>query len=113
MNLLIVEDNKIMRDMLKSLFSGSFSSIYECEDGVSALNMYITHRPDWVFMDIMMKEMDGITATREIKGSYPDAKILIVTDYNDEEYRKAAANAGAVSYVLKEELDDIFSIINK
>ncbi len=113
MKLLIVEDNPKMRNMLKDLFTPLFEQIYECEDGSQALQSYKLNKPDWVFMDIQMKEMNGIAATREITRSYPDAKILIVTDYNDEEFRKAAVNAGAVSYVLKEQLDDIFSIINK
>ena len=52
-------------------------------------------------MDIRMNEMDGIQATERIKAADRGARILIVTDYNDEELRRAAMRAGACGYVLK------------
>lgn len=113
MKLLIVEDNARMRNMLKDIFRSLFEHIYECEDGTKALQAYKTNKPNWVFMDVKMKEKDGITATREITRSFPDAKILILTDFDDEELRKAAAQSGAIDYVLKENLEVIFDIIYK
>lgn len=113
MNLLIVEDNFNMRNLIKDLFAPVFKNIYECDDGSKALKSYTVNQPDWVFMDIKMKEMDGITAAKEIISNFPDAKILMVTDFDDDEFRKAASLNGAIDYVLKENLDDIFEIINK
>lgn len=112
-NLLIVEDNVRMRNLIKDLFSNSFENIYECSDGSEALLAYTNVRPDWVFMDLKMEVQDGITATREIMKYFPDAKILIVTDFDDEELKFLTVQSGAIDYILKENLEDIFNIINK
>jgi DNA-binding NarL/FixJ family response regulator len=66
--------------------------------------LYDEQRPDWVLMDIELGEVSGIAATRRIKADYPDARIIIVTDYNDNHLRLAAKAAGACGYVLKEDL---------
>ncbi len=104
MSLLIVEDNAKMRRMLKSLVADLASPVHECADGAEALALYAAHRPDWVLMDIAMKDLDGISATREIKAAYPDAHICIVTQYDDSEMREAARRAGAEAYVTKDNL---------
>jgi CheY-like chemotaxis protein len=104
LSLLIVEDNAKMRRMLKSLVADLVSTVHECSDGAEALAAYTAQRPDWVFMDIAMKELDGISATRALKDAYPEARIIIVTSYDDAELRAAARQAGACGYVLKENL---------
>ena len=55
-------------------------------------------------MDIVMKNVDGIMATRQIIAAFPQARIVIVTDYNEGELRQAAHEAGACQYVVKENL---------
>jgi CheY-like chemotaxis protein len=112
MNLLIAEDSPKMRDMIKEMFRPFFENIFECEDGLSAVLKYKKYIPDWVFMDIKMKGMDGITATGEITKDFPGAKIIIVTGYKDTEFRKAAEKNGAAGYVLKDNLYEIYNIIN-
>ena len=111
MKLLIVEDNEQMRRMMVKLVSGLAAQTYECSDGAEALPAYTAHRPDWVLMDVRMKEMDGISATREIRASYPDANIVIVTDFDDPDLREAARSAGAREYVRKENLLDVLRIL--
>jgi DNA-binding NarL/FixJ family response regulator len=113
MKLLIAEDNSRMRNMIKEMFTSYFEKIYECEEGSAAIEEYKTGRPDWVFMDIKMKGMDGITAAGKITGLFPDAKIVMVTDYDDKDFRTAASLNGAIGYILKENLDDIFKILIK
>lgn len=107
MNLLIVDDNDEMRRMMVKLVRDLAEHTYECRDGVEALPAYAMHRPDWVLMDVKMKEIDGISATRQIKASYPEANIMIVTDYDDPDLREAARNAGACEYVTKENLLEV------
>jgi CheY-like chemotaxis protein len=111
MNLLIVDDNDQIRRMIVSIVRGLAEHTYECSDGVDALAAYTTHRPDWVLMDVKMKEMDGISATCQIKVSYPEANIMIVTDYDDPDLREAARIAGACEFVTKENLLDLRRIL--
>jgi CheY-like chemotaxis protein len=104
MNLLIVEDNKQMRDMMKSILADLAQAVYECGDGSEAFASYAEHKPNWVLMDIEMKELDGISATRQIMAAFPEAHIVIVTNYDDADLREAARRAGACEYVVKENL---------
>lgn len=106
----IVEDNTQMRQLIKKLYAKYFSSVFECEDGSEALEIYKQYKPNWVLMDIVMKKTDGITATKQIIDFFPDAKIIIVTDYDDDELREDAKSAGAFRYILKENLTELEKI---
>lgn len=79
----------------------------ECADGADALDCYEKTRPDWVLMDWEMRRMDGLTAIKQIIKKYPQARILMVTQYDDEQLKEAAINAGARGFVLKENLMDL------
>ena len=109
--ILIVDDSPPMRALLKMTLGDAVVVVGECEDGSDALDSYTRLQPDWVLMDIDMKDMDGIAATRQIISAYPKAKIVIVTDYDDIELRRAASEAGASSYVTKEDLLSVLEIL--
>lgn len=104
MKLLIVEDNPEMRRMLRRILTGVADEVTECEDGNAAHAAYQQMQPDWVLMDIEMKTLDGIAATRQIVATWPDARVVIVTNHDHQALRTAAAEAGACGYVLKENL---------
>jgi CheY-like chemotaxis protein len=110
-SLLIAEDNEKMRRLLKSLLEDFVSDVWECGDGGEAVTAYNRHRPDLVVMDIRMKLMDGITATRQIKAADPAARIIIVTDYDHADLREAAQQAGACAFVGKENLLELVRIV--
>jgi len=81
--------------------------IVECEDGSEALAAYEQHHfsgADWVLMDVSMKVMDGLTATRQILSVFPAARIVITTRFDDAEMREAARQAGACGFVPKDDL---------
>ena len=107
MKLLIVEDNAVMREMIKRIVGDLADEISECEDGNQALAAYEASRPDWVLMDLEMPGMDGITATRGLIKTHPEARVIIVTDYGDKPLRAAARAVGACGYVLKENLNEV------
>jgi len=110
---MIVDDNEQIRKVIRSVLEDSVESFLECADGDDALRAYEEFRPDWVLMDIGMKRVNGITATTLIRGSHPDANIIIVTEYDDTLLKEAARKAGATNYVLKENLSQIQKMIRK
>ena len=89
------------------------SNVCECDDGAHALGIYRTFRPDLVLMDLEMKGLDGIAATRQIVSHFPLAKIVILTNHNDSSLRDAARAAGACGYLLKDEMLDIHSVLSR
>ena len=107
MKLLIVEDNAATRQMIKRIIAPFAQQIVECQDGVDACALYSVEQPDWVLMDIRLKDLDGITATQQIRASYPNARIVIVTSFDEAGLREAARRAGACGYVLKQNLPDL------
>jgi CheY-like chemotaxis protein len=111
MNILIVEDNRTIRLLIRRFLAAATNTFFECEDGSQALDAYRLHQPDWVLMDVVMPGTDGITATRAIHQAFPQAKIVIITNYDDDDLRQAAAEAGASGYVLKENLLEILTLM--
>jgi len=107
MKVLIVDDSSQMRGMMRQFLPADAGEICECEDGIDALEYYEKFLPDWVLMDWEMKQMNGLEATKQIIGKFPEAKILLVTQYNDRELRAAASEAGVCGFVLKEDLAEL------
>ena len=111
MTVLIVEDNAGMRSLLRRALAGTADQVWECSDGADALEAFKEHQPDVVLMDMRMPRMDGLKATRQIRQSYPTARIVIVSDYDDEDLRIAASAAGASGYTLKQDLSELINLL--
>ena len=111
MTILIVDDNPGIRRLLRRALIDTASTIWECSDGPQALPFYTSHRPDVVLMDIRMPVVDGLTAAKQIRKAYPSAKVVIVTDYDNEDLRKAASEAGACGYSLKQNLTKLVPLL--
>ena len=111
MTILIVEDNPLMREMIRETVGDLADVITECADGDEAFAAYQANLPKWVLMDIQMPRVDGFTASRQIKATYPDANICIVTDYGDARTRTIATQAGATAFVLKENLEELRTLL--
>lgn len=111
--LLIVDDNREMRQLMKSIVCKTCDEIFECEDGDEVLDAFTVHRPDWVLMDVEMKRMDGLKATSELVSRYPQAKVIIVTKHDDIETRLAASEAGARFFLGKEDLLSLLPLIQR
>lgn len=105
--ILIVDDREPARQMIKRYLRHLANEFCECADGADALDFYRTFSPDWVLMDWEMKRMDGLTATRAIVGAFPAARVLMITQYCDDELRRAAVDAGACGFFPKDELLDL------
>jgi NarL family two-component system response regulator LiaR len=104
MKVLIVDDNERMRLMIKRFIRDQVDEFIECEDGSKVLESYSQHNPDLVLMDVKMKNLDGLEATKEIKTAFPDAQVVIVSQWDSPALRLRAAEVGAKSYVTKTNL---------
>jgi CheY-like chemotaxis protein len=112
MRVLIVDDNEAMRRTIKTVIQDLADYVSECASGRAALEHYTTLQPDWVLMDIRMKDLDGLTATRQIKREFAHARIVIVTSYDELSLREEAAAAGACAYVLKDNLKQLAEVLS-
>ena len=114
MKILIVDDDLDTRNLLKQTIEDELPldiHFYESEDGLEAVEMFKSNRPDWVLMDIELKSMNGLTATGIIKEEDPDAKVIIVSGFDDSEYQEVANNFGVMGYILKKDTSEVPRII--
>ncbi|MFD1413565.1 response regulator [Oceanobacillus jeddahense] len=102
-NVLFVDDHEMVRIGVSAYLSSQpdIEVVAEADDGTQAIDLALELRPDIILMDLVMKEMDGIEATKKIIESWPEAKIIIVTSFLDDEKVYPALEAGATSYMLK------------
>ena len=103
MKLLLVDDHEMVRLGLKSYLSmqDGIDQVLEASDGQEGVELALKERPDVIIMDIVMPHMTGIEATLAILKEWPDAKILILTSYLDNEKIYPVLDAGAKGYMLK------------
>ena len=113
MTVLIVEDNQAMREAIAGTIGRDNNTFIELNDGLDALKYYEIYHPDLVIMDIKMKKLNGLIAAKNITGSFPDAKIIILTGFNSKTYRHEAEKAGASAYLLKKDLYELKNITTK
>lgn len=111
MKLLIVEDNPSVRRIIKSFAAKFADEIFECVDGEKSFLLYRNQKPDFVLMDINLGETDGIEVTRKIIQFDSQAKVIIVTNYDEADLRQLAAEAGAFGFVAKENLNELESFL--
>ncbi|MCG1026924.1 response regulator transcription factor [Virgibacillus halodenitrificans] len=102
-NVLFADDHEMVRIGVSAYLSAQkdINVIAEADDGGDAVRLALKLKPDVILMDLVMKEMDGIEATRQIIQQWPEAKIIIVTSFLDDDKVYPALEAGAASYMLK------------
>lgn len=100
---LFADDHEMVRIGVSAYLSAQadIEVVAEADDGGEAVEMALELKPDVILMDLVMKEMDGIEATKQIIEKWPEAKVIIVTSFLDDEKVYPALEAGATSYMLK------------
>ena len=100
---LLVDDDDLMRAGLRAVLSSddSIEVVGEAVDGRDAVGRVGRLRPDVVLMDVRMPRLDGISATREITEAAPEARVLILTTFEEDDYIFGALSAGASGFLLK------------
>ena len=109
MNIVIVDDDKLVAVSLKTILesTGSVNVLAMGSCGKEAMELYSRHRPDVLLMDIRMNGMSGIEAGEKILADFPEAKILYLTTFSDDEYIIKAVLMGAKGYILKQDFESI------
>jgi DNA-binding NarL/FixJ family response regulator len=101
--LLLVDDHKLLRQGLRrAVEEAGFDVVGEAGDGEEAVRLAVALQPDLVLMDVTMPVLDGIEATRRLRLSVPEARVVILTMHGEEETVARALRAGAVAYLLKD-----------
>ena len=116
MRILLVDDHQMVRLGLKSFFElqDDIEEVTEATNGREGVEKALESRPDVIMMDIVMPEMSGIDATLAILKEWPEAKILILTSYLDNEKIYPVLDAGARGYMLKtSSADEILHAVRK
>lgn len=113
MNVIIIDDDPLVVESLKTIINANGINILAIGyDGLEAVKLYDKYRPDLMLMDIRMEEMNGIEATRKILEIDNNAKILLITTFQDDEYIDAALSLGCKGYILKQNIKGIIPAIN-
>ena len=102
--ILIADDHAVVREGLRTLITAKpgLELVGEATDGNEAVSMARSTQPDVVLLDMIMPNKDGLAAIEEIKADNPDARILVLTSFSDDEKVFAAIKAGALGYLLKD-----------
>jgi DNA-binding NarL/FixJ family response regulator len=111
---LIVDDNDVLRNGLGVFFDlfEDLELVGEATNGLEAIERCEALKPDVVLMDLVLPKMDGVAATRRIRQSYPQIKVLALTSFEDEKRVEAAIEAGAVGCLLKNlDIDELAQAI--
>ena len=100
---LIVDDDDLMRAGLRGVLSSdpAIEVVGEAGDGREAAYRTRLLRPDVVLMDVRMPDLDGISATRELLATFPEARVVILTTFEEDDYIFGALTAGASGFLLK------------
>lgn len=109
MKLVLIDDDILVTTALKTILEAN-GPIRVCAtgtDGREALQLYETHRPDVLLMDIRMKDMDGLKASQDILSRHPQAQILLLTTFSDDAYIIQALKIGVKGYLLKQDYASI------
>ena len=102
--LLIAEDQRLFRQSLRLLLEREpdLRVVGEATDGREAFELAMKTKPDMILMDVDMPRLDGVTATRLIRGCLPDVKVLMLSVHDEDARIVAAVQAGACGYILKD-----------
>jgi DNA-binding NarL/FixJ family response regulator len=113
-SVLLVDDHAVVRKGLRAFFDqlDDIEVVGEAADGSEGVALARRHRPDVVLMDLLMPNMDGVTAIGRIKAELPETEIVTMTSFIEEDKVTAALEAGASGYVLKDaEADEVAQAI--
>lgn len=105
LRIVIIDDDPMVSLSLTTILeaAGNIKVVATGSDGSQALSLYKENMPDVLLTDIRMKDVTGLEAAADVLGEYPDAKLLLLTTFNDDEYIIKALSLGVKGYILKQD----------
>lgn len=111
MKVMIVDDQAPIRSMLRDCLLNAGADVVECASGEEALARYASESPDWVTLDFRMPTLDGIATAELLKRMDPQARLVMVTQWDDPVLRDAARRTGVSAYVLKDDASGLLKAL--
>lgn len=115
-SVLIVEDEKVLRDVFELILTANGCTVYTAQNGVEGLEQLKKHKPNIVLLDIFMPVMDGREVLQNLnKNDYPDIKIVVCSNLSDNKVIQEVLHNGADKFVLKSSLgpEELNSLIGE
>lgn len=114
MKIVIVDDDILVSSSLKTIIEakGGIEVLAVGNSGEEAIKLYKEYQPDILLMDIRMENVNGLEATEEIIEKFPNAKVIFLTTFADDEYIINALRLGAKGYILKQDYNSILPALN-
>ena len=108
MKFMIVDDHAVFRHLIRQTVATAEDTVFECVSADDAVKSVGVFQPDCITMDVRMPGMCAFKAIRRIREDHPEVRVLVVSSYDEMDLRRAATEAGAVGYVSKENLSELF-----
>ena len=114
MKVLVVDDDPLVCQSLKTILQadGGIDVVGMGHDGHEAVELFTQLEPDILLMDIRMEQMTGLESCERILSQFPDARVLFLTTFSDDEYIVQALRLGAKGYILKQDFESIIPALN-
>ena len=111
MKVMIVDDHAGMRSTIRQLVCAPGDSVMECGSGDDALKAFLDFKADCVTVDVSMPGRCAFQTIRAIRAAHPNTRVICVTSHDLPDYRRAAYDAGAAGFVLKDNLSDLYLLV--
>ena len=113
MSILIIENNPGIRRVIRNFDSQADRDVRECNDASEALRQNDGSQPDWVLFNLNISDPAAVEGISRLKANWASAKVVALTTYDEIELRKAAYDAGAHAYLLKDDLSELLTLLKR
>jgi len=107
MTLILLDDNLLLRQALIPIIEDKHHRVVECDRADECLTLCLRERPDWVLVDIEKKNVDAIALAKKIRMKFPDVRVGLLSNYENDDYRDVTQSEARAEYFSKEEIDEL------